>query len=346
VTLRPSPWLPTGHLILGVLYLLLAGAGLWLRLIALPVVLAALAVAHLVLSLMTATGRVELSPDGVRVRGFGQSMSVPWAGVAQFVVRTTWFGRHVQLRRTAARPVRLPAPAASRLLPAARFDEDLDQLRAWCASQSREVAAPVPERRRLRWAPVAAAVVLLAVAALVDRPWGWVAGAEAATIPDACTAVQSQAAELARQMPPEPLASTSLTGPDEVHACGWQLDGERGLGVFIGRFGRSGLHSGTSVAARYFSSQRLVKEDLSSGEQDPRRRAIQLGDVAELSYIGLPSSTRGYPGVAVAARRANVVVLVSVVPVRLQGDSPAVEDRDVDKVVAIARAAVDAIELR
>lgn len=352
--LRPSPRVVAHHLRLAALLVAVAAAGWWWRLTLLPVGLGVAAVVQLVWWLRGAVGRVELLPDGVRVRRVLRTCTIGADDVLRFEVRTTLFGRHVRLEHRAGRAtrsMRLPAPAAPRLVRDDRFDAQVAAVQAWWQRRhGADAALSRPGRERRRWAYPVAVSALVVAAVLPDRPWGWVAGAEATEIPEVCAALRPTVDHAVESVA---LEAGSVT-PDRAGGCRFTVERDRILVVFMMLYSRSGVHSATSVAS---SNLRIAF----GGKMVAIPEADTLGDTSHGAYLdpyavdhaGFGSgpdmlSQRGVPiGAVVVARRANVVVAAFLVPdYEQRGTHGApLDESDAATLIATVRAALITVTL-
>ncbi|MGC9671481.1 hypothetical protein ACNTMW_33680 [Planosporangium sp. 12N6] len=356
VILRASPRVVVGHLRLGALSAVVAGLGWWLRLNYLPLLFAVSAAGQLYWWLHGAVGRVELGPDAVRVRRLFGVTTVQSGDVARFAVHTKTFGRHVRLERYAGRAFRLPAPVSPRLLPDPRFDEQVEAIRAWCRPRFGGAAGPAFEGRRPRWVYPVTVLTLGLAAALADRPWGWVATAEAAELPQPCEVLRQPASTVVGSASGEPL---TFSTPDvRVTGCRWPGAGDRELLVVMTLYARSGLHSAESVATAHLLDGGPGAYGWSTGTLRPLPHATRIGDATLTAYIGRPrtavsvlgpNTTDDSPvGGAVLVRTANVIIEAYLEPADDEAaqDAAPITDAEVAGLLTVARAAADSVAVR
>jgi hypothetical protein len=286
-----------------------------------------------------AVGRVDLDDSGVRVRRLSGLRKVDWADVWQFEVVTTLFGRYVSLTAR-GRPLRLPVPATSRLVPDRRFDRQVDEVRDWCAARATLGARPAAERWAPRWVYPVLVCLLVTAALVLDRPWGWLAGPEAADLPDPCVVPRDGADVLVVAAGAQ--ARPWLDGPANVRACRWTMAYGRILVVQYTRYQRSGVHSATAVA------DAVSVWDWESARQTPVPDAPHVGDESELSYVWQQRSSKQPIGLLALARRANVIVSVYYGSELFLASRPELDLRsaDLEQVKAMIRVLVGAVELR
>ncbi|KXK60321.1 hypothetical protein AWW66_19580 [Micromonospora rosaria] len=151
-------------------------AGTWLALLALRILVT------------SQRGAVELTRDGVQVRGVW-SKAVRWPAVLAIEVRPTLTGRSVALRRAdtaIAHRLTLPTPRTAMLARDVEFDERIQTLRRW----SENWGSPAPVTFTSNWtaarAGLARAVVILMLFLVVDQPWTWYTPPQAVALPSAC----------------------------------------------------------------------------------------------------------------------------------------------------------------
>ncbi|MBO0870439.1 MAG: PH domain-containing protein [Micromonosporaceae bacterium] len=246
-----------------------------------------------------AAGTVTVDPEGVRVGTLSATRRYRWAEIAGFDVRATISGRRVRLIRAVPhRRLRLPAPASPYLIPDPRFDAEVRRLRDLSAQPG--TAGPPPATAgagnpRRYWLSVAA---MLAVALLLDQPWGWLAGPQAIALPDPCAAAAGHLTAMVGQRTGK-LESTRPDSSTIVERCSWdQLAGspDRFVVVEIERYDRLGLHSGTWRAKANFST---AQHGLAGSAVDS---APRLGDDSVLVESDV--------GAGIFALRGNVLALV------------------------------------
>jgi hypothetical protein len=189
-------------------------------------------------------------------------------------------------------------------------------------------------------------LLLVVAAALPDRPWGWVATAEASDIPQPCNALQQQAADVVGPAAGEPLV---LSAPElQVTGCRWAVGPDRDLVVVMSLYSRSGLHSGESVATTQLLAGGPGAAAWSTGTLQPLPHASRLGDASLTAYFG-QSETNGSPtGAVVVARKSNVIVQAYLGP-RSDGTVQAhgpLGDSDVAGLLTVVRTALASIAVR
>jgi hypothetical protein len=307
-----------------------AVAGWWLELAWLPWVLglgAAVALWWLVSGLV---GRVELGADAVRVRRLVGGVTVAADQVIGFTVRTTPFGRHVRMDRYVKGTVRLPAPDEPWPVRGTEFDAQVDRIAEWAKASPRNAPAMSSDGRRRPWLyPVLVAAVLLA-GSVPDRPWGWVSTGDIGALPNLCQAVNEAAADVLGA-DVEPVVTD--VGPGEQD-CGWG-DGSWSLVLTARLHLRSGLHSGSSVAAVAFT------RDVDLVAEPKAGRTVSLPGFADLGDAA--AATVGDSGALGVVRQANVVMAV-VLLTSDPDDSGTLDDTDHDNLLKLGRAAVAAVE--
>jgi hypothetical protein len=293
-------------------------------------------------AIRAAAGTVTVSPEGVRVRTVSATRRYPWTEVSGFHVRATLTGRGVRLVRAVPhRRLRLPAPASPYLIPDPRFDAEVRSLRNLFAVNAPETAkanaaaaaraAPGRTSRamtdgsanpRRYWITL---VAILAVAVLLDQPWGWPSRPQAVAIPDPC---QAAAGHLTAMVGNRAGQHESLRpdGSTTVERCSWDnLAGsvDRFVVVEIERYDRLGLHSGTWRAEANLSTSR---RELSGGVINS---VPTLGDESVLVESDV--------GAGIFARRGNVLAVVVA-----RGPVPGYKRADL---LAVAGNILDAIRL-
>jgi len=282
---------------------LLAVLGTLLDLYWLPRALWLAAAVQALWFLNSAVGRVELRADSVRVWRLRGRVTVPVRDVRKFVVQATPFGSHVRLLRHDKATVRLPVPSAPRPLSTTRFDRQVEAIRDWASSRFGGAAGPSPDGGGRRWFALAVAALFLA-ASLPDRPWGWVSFSDADALPhDVCAAVREHAADAVGSGPGEP-ATAGRTDVERA-GCEWVLDGQA-VKVTLTRYFRSGLHSGSSVAATHLMEAGPGVAAWSSGRIKEIPGAWKLGDGVISGY--LLGGDYGPAAVNVILRHGNVIV--------------------------------------
>ena len=318
---------------------ILAWFGWLLRLDWLPLLLGAFAAVHGFWFLSTAVGRVDLRPDGIRLRRLVGITAIAWPDVSQCTVRRTPFGRHARVRHGQNRSLRLPAVASPYLFPDPKFDDKLATIRAACTAADAPNAVPVTGWGP-GWAYPAVVAALVIGMTLPDRPWGWVAGAEATELADACSPVQTLVAAWDPNARAEPVPGVPTPGA-ESRACRWAIGSELVLIAIFQRYERYGLHSAASMAELDFGPH-LPAHVLTFVDNAPH-----LGDE---SFVARYNELAGVAlrGTIVAARRANVVVTVTLSQPDADpsGTTPDRTVAELDRLVEIARAALAAMTFR
>jgi hypothetical protein len=360
--LRPSRRVVAYHFGFGTVCAVVAALGWWLRLTALPVTLAVVAVVQLMWSLRSAVGRVDLLPDSVRIRRSLGVSTVSADAVLRFRARTTVFARHVRLEysaRQGTRGARLPAPATPHLVRDHRFDADVAAIQAWWHAKDGGAAGLSAPARGRRWIAPVVTLALMVVAALPDRPWGWTAGAEATTVPEACESLRST---LDPTIEFERVELVARDSNEQRSGCGGTTDQDRILIVVMTLYSRSGAHSATSIASTHLRIGDSLDPGWSSESLKPIPGADTLGDASlgayldplALARLGLGAtgpnmfSQRGVPvGAAVIARRANVVIEALLVPEfdhRGPHGTP-LQEPDTTELITVVRTALTAVTL-
>jgi hypothetical protein len=338
VVLRPESRVTAYHLGLCAACAAVAVFGSLLDLRWLPLGLWVAAAVQAFWFLRSAIGRVALRADSVRVWRLTGVTTVPVREVDRFVVWTTSFGTHVRLRRHGRHTVRLPAPAAPRPLPTDRFDQQVAAIAAWTAPRFGGAAGPAPDGGRPTWMfPVVVGALVVAVT-LPDRPWGWVSFSDVAALPDVCAAVEARAGAALGGATGEPSGYEGIT--TDTATCRWMVDG-RQVQVTLTRYVRSGLHSGSSVAATRVLTVPPGVAGWSTGQIIPVPGAREVGDGVLSAY---PADQDDQPiGVLVVVRQANVVVEANLGE-KASPDGPVLVERpDEERVLAVVRAVLAAL---
>lgn len=300
VTVRPPRRRLLVRLAAGLATGAIAACGWWVaHLTWLPYALALCAYVQLLGVLRAAGGRLDLGPDGVRIRRLGITHQLAWSEVRRCEVRAGVFSRHVRLARSRF-ATRLPVPISPHLLPDPAFDSCVEQLRVQCAAyrDAGALALTRSGRGTRRRFGLVMALVLAAVVAL-DQPWGWVAGGpQADSVPDPCPLVAALAAQLTG--PATKLAGTQQgKGNVQQRYCEWDTAPNVRLRVDVLRYGRWGLRSGTWRASQGYGQ---VDHDEIKGSP------TTVGTRAHLGNESL--AVRYLNETMVMARCGNVIVAV------------------------------------
>ncbi len=258
------------RLLAAVLLGVLAIVGWVLNIWAVPIFFGICSFAGIVGVGQAAVGAVYAASAGIRFRRTSRMESIDWSDIHQFVEISRPWGRMLAVERSVSTgmPVRilLPAPRTSLIFFDRGYDRDVAHLRALAGEHNRLATAPTRIGYGSRkWARIGF-VILLLVVAPVDRPFGWFAGSQASTVPEACAALSDR---LSRAVD----ASGPDAGPQTMSmtSCTWKIpDGT--LTITYQLFHRQGLHSGSDRAAqdRAFARADRYSEGFSGlGALDP-----------------------------------------------------------------------------
>jgi hypothetical protein len=141
------------------------------------------------------------------------------------------------------------------------------------------------------------------VEGLPDRPWGWIAFSDVDGLPDICDVAQAPARAAVGPAAPSPSTSADV----RMRSCRWDADGVRTLLVSTTWYTRSGLHSGSSIAASHLLSSGPGVAVWSTGRLASVPGASGLGDAALSASVGTDAGPPS--GAYVAVRQDNVIVL-------------------------------------
>jgi hypothetical protein len=314
-----------------------------LRLTWLPWVLALGCLAGAAGVLRAGTGRVEIDAEGIRVTRFGRSRRLAWSSIDRCAVRSTLWGRSVQVSHSGGRRLRLPVPVSPYLAPDPAFDSQIEAVghrlagyRAagapeltrsgtgpYRAGRPRPRQTPAPAMLGNRRRCLLAVSALLLGALLLDQPWGWSDGPVAVAVPDPCPLAAGRATAMTGPVPQHG-GTERLPAATVARACEWDVTPQRWLLVSVQRYGRWGLHSATWRATVAYAG---LRRNLEGGRVSS---APRLGDESIVSAVD--------GGAAIVARRGNVLVTA----IARQG----LPHYDSATMLAMVRAVVDAIVLR
>lgn len=254
-------------------------------------------------------GHSVIEEDGLLLEYGGRQRKISWDQSWTFTIRDGLRWRYLTVENATFRPWRVPGLVTSRWRPAPAFSRALELIERAARRHPGDLGV-VTGRRLPVWAYPAAVAVLLAVAVVLERPWYWAGGAEAATLPPACSIVDSSTAQrfglgpTGRPATPgspagETARPTGTAGQEST--CTWTGPGGT-LTLRVRRFDRSGIRSGTAVADLRYDDNPIPAGVII------RITHPKIGDEARMARTppGRSPSDDAY----LLIRRANVLVYV------------------------------------
>jgi hypothetical protein len=334
-TIHPTGSVTIIRALMAVASAALAALGWKLDLLFLPWPLAIFATVGAAGVIRAVIGRVHLDNNGITVRRFLRSKRLAWSDLLGFSVNENVSSRSLSVHH-GTETLQLPVPRTSRLVPDPRFDGDAAFLQETSARRNGKIAAALPTRRSRRLLLIGGLVITLVTFALPDRPWGWIGGPTASTIPQACAVltpafvIQFQASDGA------PFAISPATASLETYAdessCSWNLPNDGTLLVLFERYQRHGLHSGKNEAehnANVGNREMHMNLDMT---QAPSATAHKYGIRGTLlTGVNVQTHARVY---VVLTTRSNVMVEVGMTG-----------DLNLDQIAAATKTALDAVTI-
>jgi hypothetical protein len=235
------------RLLAAVLAGLVAIVGWTLGIFAVPVFLGITAIAGIAGVARAAVGAIHVSPAGIKFRSGMRTAAIRWTDVHQFVEVIRPWGQRVVVDKTVAKamPLRfaMPAPSTSQLFFDPAYDRDVALLRGWAGLHD----LPSTARTRIgfgnRMSAWAGFVVLMLLVAPLDRPFGWISGAQATAVPVACAALSdAMFAEVGA------VDADAGSHSPTSSSCSWRIAAGT-LSISYHLFSRKGLHGGSDRAA-------------------------------------------------------------------------------------------------
>jgi hypothetical protein len=294
-------------LVLRILAAVLAGilaiVGWQLSIFALPTLLGVMALVGIAGAARAALGAVYVSPTGIRFRSGMTMTAIRWSEVFRFDEIGRPWSRVLAVEREVrgSLPVRvsLPVPMTSMFFHDPAFDRDVALLRAWAGTHKPQAAAPTRLGFGSRRSARLALVVILLLVALVDRPFGWISGAQATSVPLACAALSEPLSTRIGASDPDTRSAISAT----TSSCEWTVPSGT-LTVSYVLFPRKGLHGGSDRAAEDETIRRLDSTNLDYENID----GVLPGASSKIHAPGSAMAT--YNSLLMITRSANVEIVV------------------------------------
>lgn len=267
----------------------------------LVIALGLLALVQMALLATTGAGWVLLAPEGLAIHRLGllwrrPAVTVPWDQLIGVQVSESTFARSVVVTTDTSRRITLPMPHSPRLVPYARFDDDLEQITRWWSTRVPHPIVARDKRQPWWWFPALVAAVI-AVLLFVERPWTRLSE-QIDALPDPCVGIDDAA--VARFLPHATVtmggARPALTDPvAERRDCQWTVFNGPSMDVVVSRYRSTDL-----------ATQAAVPSAVPQGYEQ-----IPVPQVPGVTFAAVVHTPDRGDLLVVVGRRANVVVTVT-----------------------------------